>query len=89
MDPDGNPQSSDGATAMLYPQRGHKSLCTITRWFISLLEESEDGTLDLKDVSDLTPVNHAIQVLITTHELFYHIGVIITLLLVAMPGSYV
>lgn len=59
---------------MLYQDpKGHRSLrslCMLTRWFVKLLEESEDGTLDLKDVSDLTPVNHAIQVLIQVLSCF-------------------
>lgn len=70
-------------------QRSLRSLCVLTRWFVNLLEESEDGTLDLKDVSDLTPVNHTIQVLIATLELFYHISIINKLVLVAMSKSYV
>lgn len=71
MDPDGSPRVSDRATVTLYQdskcQRSQRSLCMLTRGFVKLLEESGDGTLDLKDVSDVTPVNHSIQgILIAT-----------------------
>lgn len=78
MDPDGSPHSPDGVTAMLDQtpkyQRSLRSLNQLTTRFVTCLQESEDGVLDLKDVSDLTPVNHTIQqTLIPTLEMFYHI----------------
>lgn len=65
MDPQGNPHCLDGDTAMSDQnpkyQRNLRSLNLLTTRFVSLLQESTGGVLDLKEVSDPRPVNHTVQ----------------------------
>ncbi|XP_069549478.1 transcription factor E2F5-like [Brachyistius frenatus] len=53
MDPEDSPQSEDEQTAMLHQipkyQRSMRSLHVITRGFVSLLQEAENGVVDLRE----------------------------------------
>lgn len=60
MDPEGSPHSADEETAtpdqIPKYQRSMRSLHMLATKFLVLLQEADGGVLDLKDVSDLTPV---------------------------------
>lgn len=61
MNFDCSPESPDGigATPEQHPKyhRSERSLHLLTTRFITALQESEDGVMDLKEVSGATPVN--------------------------------
>lgn len=74
MDPEGSPRSPEGDTATSDQnpkyQRNLRSLNLLTTRFVSLLQDSTGGVLDLKEVSDVKPVNHTVQqTLIPTFEM--------------------
>lgn len=62
MDPEEIPHSPDEETVLpdQHPkyQRSLRSLNVLATRFVKLLQEAEGGVLDLKDVSELRPVNH-------------------------------
>ena len=70
MDPEGSPHSPDRDTPV--PEqiskchRSTRSLNLLATRFVRLLQEAEGGVLDIKDVSELTPVNHTAQQTLNT-----------------------
>lgn len=64
MDPEGGPHSPEGepATTDQNPknQRSLRSLHTLATRFVRLLQKADGGVLDLKEVSELKPVQQTL-----------------------------
>lgn len=83
MDPEVSLHSPDEETAMpdqitkCQSMRSMRSLNVLATRFVKLLQEAEDGVLDLKEVSEQGPVRQQKQqTLIPQLEMIYHVWTI-------------